>query len=178
MDPPAPLCPCILTNSTNTHVVGFDDADLRGGQVDSESVLPVRQELQETRSRLLRSTSIKTRRRAAFSDQDCAGISPEGSRPGRSRRCSGWGCPYYLLPLASGCQGTRNHLRRIDDDGKKRATMGLGLRNIRSSKTLLDCSCQVDLHCPLIVFGSFTWIGFLCESNDVFAVDVVVLWTR
>lgn len=30
----------------NTHIISFDHADLRGGQVDPESVLPVRQKLE------------------------------------------------------------------------------------------------------------------------------------
>lgn len=38
--------------------------------------------------------------------------SPEESRPGRSTRCSGRGCPCYPGPPASGSPGTRSHLKR------------------------------------------------------------------
>lgn len=50
--------------------------------------------------------------------------------------------------------------------------------DVTSGETLLDHGCHADLRCPLIIFESFTWVGFLCEGDDVFTVDVVVLWTR
>lgn len=49
---------------------------------------------------------------------DCVIFLPGGSRQGQSRQCWGRGCLCYLRQLASGSQGTQNHLRRAEDNSE------------------------------------------------------------